>query len=103
LLGQGVDTLVLGCTHYPFLRAAIEEITGPALTIIDSGEAVARRTRDVLIQAGIARERGETGQLTLLTTGESEPVSAASSRLLDYPVDAVSVRIERADFAARRG
>ncbi|MEZ5581932.1 MAG: aspartate/glutamate racemase family protein [Candidatus Competibacteraceae bacterium] len=42
LLAKGADTLVLGCTHYPLLRLLIEEITGPAVQIIDTGPAVAR-------------------------------------------------------------
>lgn len=43
LLTKGADTLVLGCTHYPFLRALIQEISGPDVTVIDSSEAVARQ------------------------------------------------------------
>ena len=42
LLAQGADTLVLGCTHYPFLSAAIQAITGPEVTLVDPAEAVAR-------------------------------------------------------------
>ena len=44
----GVDTLVLGCTHYPFLKALIQEIAGPAVTIVDSSLPVARRAVDLL-------------------------------------------------------
>jgi glutamate racemase len=43
LLAKGADTLVLGCTHYPFLRALIQEISGPNVAVIDSSEAVARQ------------------------------------------------------------
>jgi glutamate racemase len=45
LLAKGADTLVLGCTHYPFLRALIREIAGPGVAVIDSSEAVARQLR----------------------------------------------------------
>jgi glutamate racemase len=45
LLARGADTLVLGCTHYPFLRALIQEIAGPGVAVIDSSEAVARQLR----------------------------------------------------------
>ena len=48
LVVRGVDTLVLGCTHYPFLRPLIEQIAGPDVQIVDTGEAVARQTRKVL-------------------------------------------------------
>jgi glutamate racemase len=43
LLDRGADTLVLGCTHYPFLRPLIAEAAGPAVKLIDTGEAVARQ------------------------------------------------------------
>ncbi len=52
LLQQGVDTLVLGCTHYPFLKSTIQSLVGPEVRLIDTGEAVARRTKDLLIQRG---------------------------------------------------
>lgn len=42
LLARGADTLVLGCTHYSFLRSAFEEAAGPSVTVIDPAEAVAR-------------------------------------------------------------
>ena len=43
LLARGADTLVLGCTHYPFLRPVLRELVGPAVTILDTGAAVARQ------------------------------------------------------------
>src|SRR5690606_5066657 len=43
-----VDAVVLGCTHYPFLRGAVAEVLGPGVTVLDSGEAVARQVRRVL-------------------------------------------------------
>ena len=45
LLAQGADTIVLGCTHYPFLAALIREIAGPAVAIIDPSAAIARELR----------------------------------------------------------
>jgi len=50
---EGIDTLVLGCTHYPILRKVIEETVGPDIRIIDSAEAVAFRTRELLTQSGL--------------------------------------------------
>ncbi|HUP92182.1 MAG TPA: glutamate racemase [Solimonas sp.] len=48
LLAQNADVLVLGCTHYPFLRALIAEVVGPQVRLLDTGEAVARQARRVL-------------------------------------------------------
>ena len=50
---EKIDTLVLGCTHYPILRKVIEEAIGPAISIIDSAEAVALETRELLMESGL--------------------------------------------------
>ncbi len=50
MLDVDIDCLVLGCSHYPFLIPKIREIIGASITIIDSGEAVARQTKSVLAQ-----------------------------------------------------
>ncbi|MDP3295490.1 MAG: glutamate racemase [Nevskia sp.] len=48
LLAAGADTLVLGCTHYPFLREVLAQIVGPDVVLLDTGEAVARRVDSLL-------------------------------------------------------
>lgn len=48
LIESGADVLVLGCTHYPFLRPLIAEVAGPDVSIIDTGEAVAQRVASLL-------------------------------------------------------
>ncbi|HUP44039.1 MAG TPA: glutamate racemase [Thermoanaerobaculia bacterium] len=48
LIDAGIDTLVLGCTHYPILRATIEKVVGDSVQIVDSAETVALRVRDLL-------------------------------------------------------
>ncbi len=58
LLQHGIDTLVLGCTHYPILRKVIEAITGPAVHIIDSAEAVATRAKELLAELGLLGASG---------------------------------------------
>lgn len=56
LLAAGVDTLVLGCTHFPLLRAPIQRVAGSHVTVIDSGAAVARQARRVLEQDSMLRD-----------------------------------------------
>lgn len=58
LLDAGADTIVLGCTHYPFLRPVIERLCGPGVQVIDPAPAVARQTLRVLQQRGIATGEG---------------------------------------------
>jgi glutamate racemase len=53
LLEQGVDTLVLGCTHYPFLAPLIQEIAGSTVAIIDPSAAIARELRRRLTSTGL--------------------------------------------------
>ncbi|UCE93792.1 MAG: glutamate racemase [Flavobacteriaceae bacterium] len=50
MMDKNIDYLVLGCTHYPFLTDQIEEIVGPSVKILDSGEAIARQTKVILEQ-----------------------------------------------------
>ncbi|HHE31944.1 MAG TPA: glutamate racemase [Chlorobaculum parvum] len=59
LLGQKIDTLVLGCTHYPILRKVIESIGGPQITIIDSAEAVAEKAGELLSKSDLLNQSSE--------------------------------------------
>lgn len=56
MLNENIDQLVLGCTHYPLLRAKIEQIAGKNVNIIDSGEAIARQTKNVLEQENLIND-----------------------------------------------
>ena len=58
LLDAGADRIVLGCTHYPFLRPVIEAIAGPGVQVIDPAPAVARQTVRILAERGIPTGEG---------------------------------------------
>jgi glutamate racemase len=62
-LRSQIDTLVLGCTHYPILREVIQETVGEDVTLIDSGEATASEVKSVLKDKGLARLTLPTGAL----------------------------------------
>ena len=70
LLDQGADTLILGCTHYPFLAPLIHEITGAGITLVDTGEAVARHLRRRLLDELPARSGN--GSASFFTSGDEE-------------------------------
>jgi glutamate racemase len=72
LLEKGIDVLVLGCTHYPFLRETLEKVVGPGVSIIDPSEAVARQVKRVLESNGLLREEGGKGRYSFFTSGEPE-------------------------------
>lgn len=88
LLDAGSDTLVLGCTHYPFLRPLIESLVGPEVRVVDPSGAVARR-----LQALLGAETTGTAQLCAFTTGDAASQSALMSRLLGFPVVAEAITI----------
>ena len=71
LLEAGIDSLVLGCTHYPFLKPLMKEIVGDDVEIIDPSLAVARQTARVLERDGLLREEGQ-GQLAFYTSGDPQ-------------------------------
>jgi glutamate racemase len=69
LLAQGADTIVLGCTHYPFLRDALVELLGNDIAIIDTGPAVARELKRRLAEFDLLREAG-AGVATFWSSGD---------------------------------
>lgn len=71
LLDSGADVIVLGCTHYPFLRPVIERIAGEGVTVIDPAPAVARQTLRVLTDNGIPTGEGP-GSTDLYFSGNPE-------------------------------
>jgi glutamate racemase len=70
LLAEGADTLVLGCTHYPFLKPLIEELTAGGVALIDTGAAVARQVRRRIEEAGLAVSGQAPGKVKLWTSGD---------------------------------
>jgi glutamate racemase len=82
MLAEGIDSLVLGCTHYPFLRPAIERVVGPAVAVIDPAPAVARQTGRVLAGRGGLREQG-SGQVTYFTSGDPATFATMVRRLVN--------------------
>jgi glutamate racemase len=70
LLAAGADTLVLGCTHYPFLRPLIEELTAGKVALIDTGAAVARQVVRRLEEANIRNIGTAAGSLRFWTSGD---------------------------------
>ena len=81
LLAAGADVVILGCTHYPFLRAVIEEEAGPGVTVIETGAAVARQLERRLEELGLHATRDGAGATRFFTTGSLEALDAVLPRL----------------------
>jgi glutamate racemase len=80
-----IDTLVLGCTHYPFAAAHLRRLVGPDVQLVDNGEAVARQTRRQLEKAGAllaSSAMAALGHISLFSTGQTDPLQAAARHWL---------------------
>lgn len=80
LIEAGVDTLVLGCTHFPHMRAVIADVVGPNITLVDPGVATAQEVAARLMRTGEASS-GEVGHRSFFTTGDPQRFTAVASRL----------------------
>ncbi len=87
LLEQGVDKLVLACTHYPLVKDIIQEVAGQGVTIVDPSPAVARRTRQVLEEKELLAAAGDGGA-EFHVSGDAEAFSRAASLILGREVEA---------------
>ena len=81
LLDAGVDTLVLGCTHYPFLSPTIERVSGGRLTIIEPSPAIAAQVERVLAERGGLHPPGAAGTRRYVTSGDPAHFAAVLARL----------------------
>lgn len=89
LLAKNVDVIVLGCTHFPALRPAIQRVVGKRVQVIDSAAAIARRTHAVLDTDGLLHPAGsQGGDLQVWCSGDAHTFGEVASKILGYPVTA---------------
>jgi len=82
MLKRNIDTVVLACTHYPFVIPLIEEIVGKGVRVIDPAPAVARQARRLLEGRGLVRPADYSGSVEYLTSGEANSFSRVLQTLL---------------------
>lgn len=83
ILAAGADVIVLGCTHYPFLRSVIQRLAGPDIVLIDTGAAVARQLVVRLQETGLLRAEQDKPREIFLTSGD--PASADHALAVLWP------------------
>jgi len=89
MLRHRIDTLILGCTHYPLLKAAIRKIAGPKVSLVDSAESCALYVRERLAkQKLLAPNRRRTGTIQPFVTDETERFGDVAKRFLGTPTEA---------------
>jgi glutamate racemase len=72
MVAQGVDTVVMGCTHYPFVIPLIQQITGPDVKVIDPAPAIARQVQRMLEARGWIPEAITIAGVKFITTGNAQ-------------------------------
>ena len=81
-----MDTVILGCTHYPLVRPVLQRALGRGVSIITSGEAIADEVDAKLRAAGVAREEDRRGHYEFLATGEPDEFRRLGTRFLQLPI-----------------
>jgi glutamate racemase len=81
LLAEGADTIVLGCTHYPFVKHVIQEIVGNEITLIDTGAAVAKQLKRQLKEKGLLSSSQQKAEVHFWTNSEAENASQITEKL----------------------
>lgn len=89
LIAENVDVIALGCTHYPFIKSAIESVVGKKIGVFDSGGAIARRLRVVLEHENLLSE--EKRKDLYYTTGDSQKFMGVASKLMKREIEAEHV------------
>lgn len=93
MLANGIDTVVLGCTHYPFVIPVIREIVGPEVRVIDPAPAVARQTRRLLHDNEISGDSAHgCGATRYITTGQVDQLKGLLPRLIGSSEDVDAIR-----------
>lgn len=97
LLTAQVDTLVLGCTHYPFVAKLIQELTsthipgGESITLIDTGKAVASQMQRLLAEHNLTNTSSAIPRINAYTNGNPDKLKHACTQWIDVPEDKLSV------------
>jgi len=90
LRAAAVDTVILGCTHYPLVRPMLQRALGPEVTLVTSGAAVARRVEHALAVRGLGADRAGEGAYRFLCTGDVASFREIGSRFLQMPLGEVA-------------
>ncbi len=92
-----MDTVILGCTHYPLIRPIFQRIFGRDITLVFSAEETAREVAETLARKGIEARTDREGAYRFLTTGDTELFRTMGARFLQLPIGAVE-HVEVADL-----
>jgi glutamate racemase len=89
LRDAGVDTVILGCTHYPLIAPMLQRMLGPGVRLVTSGRSLALSVARSLDDAGLGAARSAEGEYRFLCTGDAEAFRTIGSRFLQMPIEHV--------------
>jgi glutamate racemase len=89
LKDAGVDTVILGCTHYPLIKPIFQRVFGRGVTLVFSAEETAREVAETLARKGIENDPAREGSYRFLTTGDPERFRTLGERFLQLPLEHV--------------
>ena len=89
LLSAGCRTLILGCTHYPFLTGVVRKVVGPGVAIVDPAEETAAEAAKILQEAGLASSADAGPEHVYFTTGSPDRFAELGSRFLGRTISGV--------------
>jgi glutamate racemase len=96
-----VDTVILGCTHYPLVAPMLQRMLGGGVTLVSSGSALARRVEHALQVRGLVNPRDDEGDYGFLCTGDVDAFRELGTRFLQMPLGEVA-HVELAEPAVAR-
>jgi glutamate racemase len=85
-----VDTVILGCTHYPLITPMLRRLLGPQVALINSAEETAREVGEILVRKGIGNNEGREGDYRFFASGDPEEFREVGARFLQLPIRRVS-------------
>lgn len=85
-----VDTVILGCTHYPLITPMLRRLFGPHVTLINSAEEMAKEVGELMIRKGIGNEEGREGDYRFYASGDPGEFKEVGARILQLPIREVS-------------
>lgn len=101
LKAASVDTVILGCTHYPLIRRMFERVFGRGTTLVFSAEETAREVAETLERRGVENDPAREGSARFLTTGAPEEFRVLGERFLQLPIAQVeAVAVSDLELAA---
>ena len=101
MLEEGVDEIVMGCTHYPFVIPLIKEIVGDEVEVIDPAPAVARQAGRLLDEYDLHKDGSEEGKVFFYTSGETENLDRILKTLLGIDTNSVALHWVASDLQDR--